>query len=550
MKKILICILSLCMIAMGGIFNGSYAASKNIQAAWITTVYNSDWPKKKGDIQEQKQEMIKILDMLKDTGINTVMFQVRTQGDALYKSNINPWSSVLTGTQGKDPGYDPLAFVIGEAHKRGMEVHAWLNPYRVTTSGTDINVLSSNHPARKNPSWVISNSGRLYYNPELPEVKKHITDTVGEIVSNYDIDGIHFDDYFYPSNYPLPVGEGKDGLVANARRNHINEMIVQVRNKIKSIKSSVEFGVSPSGIWKNKSSDSRGSDTSGNESYYSDYADTVKWIENNWVDYVVPQIYWQQGHSVADYTTLVKWWANIASVSNVKLYIGQGIYKDEVAVEIDKQLELNQKYPAIKGSVFYTTSDILSNRQECRDKIKQFLIDNNRGFEDTEGHWAEEAIGTFVENGYINGYEDKSFKPDNSITRAEFVKIVNKVFNYTDLGKENFDDVKSTNWYYTDVCIAVKAGYISGKGNNKFDPNSPITRQEVAGIITSIKNNKDGNIDKLLSFKDSNNVSLWAKTSVEGAIENKYLYGYSDNTIRPKSKITRAEAVVTLSRLK
>ena len=547
MKKLISFIMLFCMIFIGGKTTDIYAASTDIQAAWITTVYNADWPKVQNNPQEQKQEMIKILDTLKEIGINTVMFQARTQGDALYKSNINPWSSVLTGVQGKDPGYDPLQFVIQEAHKRGMKVHVWLNPYRVTTTGTDINQLSTNHQARKNPSWVLSYNGRLYFNPELPEVKKHIVDTVAEIVSNYNIDGIHFDDYFYPANYPLPTGEGRDGKVANERRNHITEMITQVRSKIKSIKPAVEFGVSPSGIWKNKSSDALGSSTNGNESYYSDYADTRMWVKNNMVDYIVPQIYWETGNTSADYETLVKWWSDVANGTNVDLYIGHGIYKDQVATQINTQLEINKKYSQVDGSSYYTTLDILNNRQDCRNKIKTFL-ENNKLI-DTSGHWAESTINEFVTKGYIGGYEDNTFKPDNSITRAEFVKIVNRVFGFTEAGTEKFDDVQASHWFYYDICVGVKAGYINGKSENKFDPNAPITREEVASIITSIKNNKDVNIDKLLNFSDALSVSSWAKSSVEGAIENKYLGGYSDNTIKPKNKTTRAEALVILSRI-
>jgi uncharacterized lipoprotein YddW (UPF0748 family) len=537
---------------MGGIKTNIYAASIDMQAAWVTTVYNSDWPKVQNNPEEQKQEMIKILDTLKETGINTVMFQARTQGDALYKSNINPWSSVLTGVQGKDPGYDPLQFVIQEAHKRGMKVHVWLNPYRITTEGTDLSKLYSTHPAKLHPNWVIqykNSKGNLAlcYNPELEEVKKHISDTVLEIVKNYGVDGINFDDYFYPNN-PLPSGETREGTIANNRRQHITNMISRVNSVIKSTNPNVKFGVSPRGIWKNKSSDAIGSNTNGNESYYSDYADTRMWVKNNMVDYIVPQIYWETENTAADYETLVKWWADVANGTNVDLYIGQGIYKDEVAIQINTQLEINKKYPEVDGSSYYTTLDILNNRQDCRNKIKTFLANNK--LTDISGHWAESTINEFVTKGYIAGYEDNTFKPDNSITRAEFVKIVNKVFGFTEIGTENFDDVQSSNWFYHDICIGVTVGYINGKSENKFDPNAPITREEVASIITSIKNNKDSNLDKLLLFKDSNDVSSWAKSSVEGSIENKYLGGYSDNTMRPKSKMTRAESVVTLSRLK
>lgn len=545
MKKITSLVLSFCMIFIIGINKNSYAASTDMQAAWITTVYNADWPSVKNNPTKQKEEMIKILDILKDMGIDTVMFQARTEGDALYKSKINPWSKVLTGTQGKDPGYDPLAFVIEEAHKREMKVHAWLNPYRGTTSGTDINVLSTNHQLRKNPSWKLEHDGRLYFNPELPEVKQHIVDTVAEIVSNYNIDGVHFDDYFYPSKYPLTNGD-RDGAEANARRNHITEMIKQVKSKIKSIKSSVEFGVSPSGIWKNKSSDVLGSNTKGNESYYSDFADTRMWVKNNLVDYIVPQLYWETGNNAADYETLVKWWSDVAKGTNVDLYIGQGIYKDVVASQIDTQLAINQKYSSVKGSVYYTTEDIMSNRSDCRNKIKNFLKENQIP-QDIKGHWAYDSIKQFIEKGYISGYEDKTFKPNNSITRAEFVKIVNKVFNFTEQDGENFKDIEPGTWYYEDICIGVRAGYINGYQDETFRPNEPISREEAASIISTITKLYG---KSSLKFIDDNKIGLWAKESVYGLVENNIMSGYEDNTFRPKNKITRAEAVATLSRVK
>lgn len=568
MKKNILITLIVFLLFVGFIPTKTYANSSELMnAAWITTVYNKDWPKNKGDINAQQKEMRDLLDELKYTGINTVIFQARAKGDALYKSNINPWSDILTGTQGKNPGYDPLAYVIEQARVRGMKVHVWLNPYRVTTSGTNLDTLSSNHPARKNPSWVLSHDNRLYYNPELPQVKQHIVDTVAEIVRNYDIDGIHFDDYFYPTDYPLPPGEGKDGAVANARRDHITEMIVNVRNTVKTINPNVKFGVSPRGIWKNKSSDPEGSDTRGAESYYKDYADTIKWVQNNYVDYIVPQVYWQFGLSAADYPKVVSWWAEKLQNSNVDLYIGQGIYKDEVAVEIDKQLQFNKQYPQIKGSVFYTSSDILTNRQGCREKIKAQISTPqippvqpeipDTTFTDIQNHWAKGDIVEFLDRGYISGYpEDNTFRPDGKITRAEFIKIVNKVFNFTEVGEENFIDVNgedSSHWFYNDVRIAIKAGYINGEkdtnGNNIFRPNDTITREEAAKILTSIKGTKDNHIDKIYNYNDYNNITSWATTYVEGAIEAGYIKGDEKNNLNPTGQLTRAEAVTMLKRL-
>lgn len=339
-------------------------ASGEMRGAWISTVHNIDWPKTKNNAEKQKLEYINLIDILKSAGINTVIGQVRPKSDAFYKSNINPWSDFLTGTQGKDPGYDPLKFMIDEAHKRGMEFHAWFNPYRITTSGTDLNALISNHPARKNPSWVVTDGNALYYDPGNPAVRQYLVDTVNEVVRNYDIDGVHFDDYFYKGSFNDDAtyklygnGMKKDDW----RRNNVNLLIKDVHQNIKSIKPNIEFGISPFGIWKNKKNDSNGSNTNGKESYSSDYADSLTWIKNNWIDYIAPQLYWNIGHTAADYATLADWWSKQVEGSKVKLYIGQGIYKPEVASEITTQINLNRQYKNISGSMFFSARDILSN---------------------------------------------------------------------------------------------------------------------------------------------------------------------------------------------
>jgi uncharacterized lipoprotein YddW (UPF0748 family) len=350
--------------------------TKETRAVWIATIYSLNFPNVRNDIEAQKNQYIQYLDELKDMGINTIVFQVRPKADAFYKSSINPWSEFLTGTQGQDPGYDPLEFMIEETHKRGMEFHAWLNPYRVTTKGqTNLNALSKNHPARLHPDWILEYDNALYYNPELEDVRNHIVDTVKEIVSNYNVDAIHFDDYFYPSNYPLPDGEYGDGEADNHRRDNINKMVAAVHNAIKEINSDVKFGISPSGIWKNSSSDSTGSNTNGYEAFYSVAADSRAWIKNGWIDYIVPQIYWETGNRAADYETLVNWWSNEVKGTNVKLYVGHGVYKDVVANEIDTQMQINTKYPEVSGSFYYGVQNILDNVNGCKDKIQNASID-------------------------------------------------------------------------------------------------------------------------------------------------------------------------------
>ena len=365
LKKILTFLLALFLV-LGFMETKALATDREMRGAWITTVYNKDWPSTKDNPEKQKQEFITILDKLQDLGINTVIVQVRPKGDALYPSSINPWSEVLTGTQGKDPGYDPLAFMISETHKRGMEFHAWFNPYRITTSGTDTSKLSSNHPAIKNPSLILKNSEALYYNPGLPEVRKHIVDTVKEVVSNYDVDAIHFDDYFYKvaeKDDDTYEKSGSSLSEADWRRENINLMVQEVKAAIKSIKPSVEFGISPRGIYKNSESG-----TSGAESYSQDYADSVKWIKNNWVDYITPQLYWRFDNNAAPYGKLVDWWSQQVKGTNVKLYIGQGVYKDgsssnpeNVVAEIEKQINYNRNNSEVKGSMYYTTDNLMNN---------------------------------------------------------------------------------------------------------------------------------------------------------------------------------------------
>ncbi len=349
-----------------------YAAdNRDMRAVWISTVYSADYPSTINNEDAQKNEFIQKLEQAQALGLNTVVVQVRPKGDAFYESEWNPWSAVLTGVQGMDPGYDPMAFMIQETHKRGMEFHAWMNPYRITTSGTDLAALSADNMARQHPDWILSYGGAMYYNPAKEEVQDYICDTVEEIVKNYDVDAIHFDDYFYPSNYPLPEGEGRDGAVAEERREHVNDLIRSVYRTIKKADPSVEFGISPMGIWKNSTSDPDGSATRGTEGYYSVFGDAKTWVEKGWVDYIVPQIYWEQGNAYADYETLVKWWSDVVKGTGVKLYIGHGIYKDLVAAEIAEQMEVNENYN-VSGSFFFSLRDLLSNRQGCADAVQAY----------------------------------------------------------------------------------------------------------------------------------------------------------------------------------
>ena len=341
------------------------------RGVWIASVYNIDWPKTLDNTEAQKQEFIEILDKLDSLNINAIFVQVRPTSDALYKSYINPWSKYLTGEQGKYPGYDPLQFMIEETHKRDMEFHAWLNPYRITTQGTDLNELAPNNPARIKPEWVLEFNNALFYDPENPEVIEYVAITVYEIIKKYDVDGIHFDDYFYPYDYPLPEGEDREGEVANNRRESVNNLIRTIYKVIKSTKPSVQFGVSPYGVWKNKSSDLIGSESNSLESYYDLYMDTLTWIDENTIDYIAPQIYWSTDNNDSNYEVMVSWWNDVVKDSGVRLYIGQNINDLDIASEIYKQIEINREYENVSGNILFSASDIMNDNDNVVMQLKE-----------------------------------------------------------------------------------------------------------------------------------------------------------------------------------
>ncbi|MCE3202136.1 family 10 glycosylhydrolase [Paenibacillus sonchi] len=351
-------------------------APKEMKGAWISTVFNLDWPSTSsaGNEAKQKQEFNTLLDKLQKTGFNAVFVQVRPSGDSLYPSLLVPWSKVLTGSQGKNPGYDPLEFMISAAHSRGMQFHAWFNPFRATTDANTAN-LAGNHVAKAHPEWIVKADSKLYINPGIPEARQHIIDTVMEVVKGYDIDGVHLDDYFYPSgsfadDEAFKTYNSKSiSSKGDWRRDNINDFISRLGQSIHGVKSDVSFGVSPFGVWRNKKADSTGSDTTAGVSAYDDmYADTRTWIRSGWIDYIAPQIYWSLSFNAARYDKLVDWWVNEVKGTGVKLYIGQATYKvgtDKSAEwqsgeQIINQLKYNEKYNEVAGSIMFRANDIVS----------------------------------------------------------------------------------------------------------------------------------------------------------------------------------------------
>ena len=329
---VLVCVLTLVTPAFA-----APSASEEMRGVWVSSVYNLDYPSSPTtDPDKLRAEADEILDNCVKWGLNAVFLQVRPSGDALYKSDLFPWSKYLTGSAGTAPqgGFDPLGYWVEAAHKRGLELHAWINPYRITRSkDTEWNALPSTHPAKMNPGWVVKYSdGNYYFNPGIPEVRDLVTRGAVEIVQNYDVDGLHMDDYFYPgtdfndSATYQKYGSGFSNI-ADFRRDSVNQLIAQLDTAVHNIDPDIQFGISPSGIWANKSTDPRGSNTNGSEHYVSSYADSLYWIENGLVDYIIPQIYWEIGHKLADFATLADWWNDAVAGSDVHLYIGMGAYR-------------------------------------------------------------------------------------------------------------------------------------------------------------------------------------------------------------------------------
>ena len=361
-----------------------------MRGVWVASVYNLDYPTKQTtDAEILKKEAIKILDDAKDLGMTAVFLQVRPTADALYKSNIFPWSRFLTGRNGLAPqnDFDPLEFWIQEAHKRNLELHAWINPYRVTKNGDqEYQGICADSPAKKNSNWIVRYSdGNYYFDPGIPEVRTLVVEGIAEIVNNYEIDGIHMDDYFYPGTgfedtKTFEKYKKNFTNIEDWRRNNVNLLVKEISDRINEIDSEIEFGISPAGIWANKKKKEVGSNTNGTESYYQHYADTRKWAQEGWIDYIAPQIYWEIGHKTADYKTLVTWWSDTLKNSQTKLYIGMADYKtidvkkDSVwyqGEEIEKQLNLNDLYENIEGEIHYRYASLLSDKN-LYNKVKDY----------------------------------------------------------------------------------------------------------------------------------------------------------------------------------
>lgn len=478
MKKILSLLLAL-VLAATALGLTAWAVEKKktdnveFKAVWVSTVYNLDYPTAATtDPVTLKKEADAILDNCEEMGMTAVILQVRPCTDAFYPSKLFPWSVYLTGDQDTAPekSFDPLAYWIEEAHKRGIELHAWINPYRVTKNGdSDYAALSKNSPAKQHPEWVVKCNNNYYLDPGIPEVQKLITDGVNELLENYDIDGIHFDDYFYPgttfddADTYAKYGSGYSDI-GDWRRNNVNTLI-QAIHKLTQQKEGVSFGVSPFGIWANSSKMAGGSATNGNQSYFTYYADSKKWVEEGWIDYICPQIYWNIGYSAADYETLINWWANVVKNTGVKLYIGMADYKAGNSSsaspwygieELKRQTALNRTIPEISGEVHFRYEFLLT-----LDRLKEYYTELYHSEEEEEtflqSYPSKDGSGTWIQ------YQDKSWsflKKKEAVTGWQKIDSVWYYFDSNGLMHTGWLFDTDGKWYYLNASGSMKTSWL------------------------------------------------------------------------------------------
>ncbi|GAB2445211.1 family 10 glycosylhydrolase [Streptomyces incanus] len=380
------------MSGPSGAAGGRGAAADEMRGVWLATVDNRDWPSRPGlSAAEQRAELTAHLDTAVRNRLNTVILQVRPTADALWPSPYEPWSACLTGTQGVDPGWDPLGTAVTEAHARGLELHAWFNPYRVAAH-TDPSRLAATHPARENPGWVVPYGGKLYYNPGLPEVRAFVEDAMLDAVRRYPVDAVHFDDYFYP--YPVAGQTFDDDTAYDThggafpdraawRRDNIDRLVRETADRIKETRPGTRFGISPFGVWRNAGTDPLGSDTRAGVQTYDDlHADTRRWARENWVDYICPQLYWS-AHPLdqevsANYAVLLPWWAEVARGSGTRLYIGEALYKAgdpaqpaawQDPAELSRHLTLAKKHPEVRGHVFFAAEEVKADKSGAMARV-------------------------------------------------------------------------------------------------------------------------------------------------------------------------------------
>jgi len=549
----------------------SIAANRHLRGAWISTVVNIDWPspetKKIADdterIKKSKSEMIAILDRAVELKLNAVFFQVSPEADAFYKSNIVPWSRYLTGTFGKDPGFDPLQFVIDEAHKRNLELHAWFNPYRVSMGTSDAIKTSLNIDKsvyKQHPEWIKTASNRFVVDPGMPEARQWVCDRVMEVVNNYDVDGVHFDDYFY---YEEKFGELNDtetfkkynsggfSNIGDWRRNNTYLLVSELSKKIRQTKSWVKFGISPSGVWGNKSELPGGSNTSTTYTNYGTcFADTKKWVEQELIDYIAPQLYYSYATKRAPYGEVSSWWANLCKNKKVHLYIGVALYKvnddpdenfkgDKAVSEITTQLKSNMETAGIKGSILFTFHDF-------NDNSKKTVVDsvtNNVWNKNTlipVMYWKGGAVPKDPENlkaEKVSGGTKLSWT--NGDTNTCYFAV------YRFLG-----DITPDNIIKNAACELVTTIRKDGKNDYSFVDKFMQTGRSVFYVVTSLDrlhNESKGSLviaSMSKYFLDVGTDYWWAFEAIDRLYEKEVVNGVGNNKFEPGRNTKRGDFIV------
>lgn len=386
-KNICIILITICVLLDGKIVK---AQSKNpyyeFRGVWVATVINLDWPSYKGmSVDSIKMEFVSLANMHQRNGMNALIVQVRPSADAFYNSKYELWSEYLTGVQGNAPAnnFDPLSFMIDETHKRGMEFHAWLNPYRAVFKNSESSI-AANHITKTKPEWFLNYDGKKFFNPALKEVRNYFTEIVDDILKKYNVDGIHIDDYFYP--YPnKKAGEFPDEKFYREfgnslskddwRRSNCDSIIYQIYKIITNQPKRVKFGISPFGVWRNLSQDTRGSNTKAGITNYDDlYANILLWLQKGWVDYIAPQLYWERNHHLCDYDVLLNWWNN--NTYGKHLYVGHAPYragstkgwKDKN--ELPSQIKLMRSCDNTQGSVYFSSKSFNNNPNGWNDSLQ------------------------------------------------------------------------------------------------------------------------------------------------------------------------------------
>ncbi len=445
---------------------------REFRGAWLHTVFQGQYSKQ--STEENKQYLRDQLDKLQAAGVNAVVFQVRPQADAFYPSALEPWSRHLTGKSGVAPSpmWDPLQFMIDESHARGMELHAWLNPYRVTTTAKE--QLPANHIYHKYPERFVKYGGKLYFDPGIPENKEFIEDVVSDIIARYDLDAIHMDDYFYP--YPeagvdFPDKKsykkyGKGLELKDWRRKNVDNLIEGLHNVISSSKPWVRLGISPFGVWRNKTSDPRGSDTKALQNYDDLYADVLLWTEKGWVDYMLPQLYWELEHPRASSEILAHWWNENANGRH--MYFGQDVTKTMDKPDLAPSTDINQlahkirlsrEMPNVQGNCWWPGYSVTRNYKNIADSL-------STNFQSTIAlvpsyPWIDDIAPEAVENVRVSQQDDstvitwKATKTDDALQQARsFV-----VYRFAKDAPVDITDSKAI------IAVTYVPEYIDGSGN-------------------------------------------------------------------------------------